>query len=240
MPWVTVGVPAARPSALPIATTASPTWSCLELPNTTLGNLAPPLICRSATSSVGSVPRSVADRGWLVPVRVTVITPPCWAAAMTWLLVTTRPSCVMIIPVPWSEPNPESTWIETTAGETARTSRGIEDPVERSCAPGSFEPWRIVTVAPCCAGVRVIRPPTTPPRTAATVATSRIVGHCERCRGGSRTSAGGAMFCGAGTGHSTGRGLLAVEATGRTGSGVRCQNGASPTFVPSDGSASGS
>ena len=35
MPEVTVGVPAARPSALPIATTASPTTSSLELPKVT-------------------------------------------------------------------------------------------------------------------------------------------------------------------------------------------------------------
>ena len=37
MPDVTVGVPAASPSALPMATTESPASSLLELPNVTVG-----------------------------------------------------------------------------------------------------------------------------------------------------------------------------------------------------------
>ena len=102
IPWVTVGVPAASPSALPMATTPSPTCSRRELPNVTSGRSETPSICRSATSSVALVPRSVAGRTALVPVRVTVMTPPFSAPAMTWLLVTTRPPGVMIIPVPWS------------------------------------------------------------------------------------------------------------------------------------------
>ena len=32
IPWVTVGVPADRPRALPMATTASPTWTLSEFP----------------------------------------------------------------------------------------------------------------------------------------------------------------------------------------------------------------
>ncbi len=50
MPWVTVGVPAARPRALPIATTASPTTALDEFPKVTVGRLDPLLILSSATS----------------------------------------------------------------------------------------------------------------------------------------------------------------------------------------------
>ena len=54
MPWVTVGVPAARPSALPMATTASPTTALDELPKVTVGRLEALLILRRATSLVWS------------------------------------------------------------------------------------------------------------------------------------------------------------------------------------------
>ena len=54
MPWVTVGVPAARPSALPMATTASPTTALPEFPKVTVGRLDASLILRSATSLVWS------------------------------------------------------------------------------------------------------------------------------------------------------------------------------------------
>ena len=54
MPWVTVGVPAARPSALPMATTASPTTALDELPKVTVGRLEALLILSSATSLVWS------------------------------------------------------------------------------------------------------------------------------------------------------------------------------------------
>ena len=50
MPWVTVGVPAARPSALPIATTASPTTALPEFPKVTVGSPDALLILRRATS----------------------------------------------------------------------------------------------------------------------------------------------------------------------------------------------
>ncbi len=54
MPWVTVGVPAASPSALPMATTASPTTALDELPNVTVGRFDALLILSSATSLVWS------------------------------------------------------------------------------------------------------------------------------------------------------------------------------------------
>ena len=50
MPWVTVGVPAARPRALPMATTASPTTALDELPKVTVGRLVALLILSRATS----------------------------------------------------------------------------------------------------------------------------------------------------------------------------------------------
>src|ERR1035437_7171597 len=75
MPWVTVGVPAARPRAFPIATTASPASRALELPKVTTGRFDAPLICMSATSSGGFVPINVAD--WLLvdPLLVMLIVP---------------------------------------------------------------------------------------------------------------------------------------------------------------------
>ena len=54
MPWVTVGVPADSPSALPIATTASPTTALPELPNVTVGRFEALVILSSATSLVWS------------------------------------------------------------------------------------------------------------------------------------------------------------------------------------------
>ena len=101
IPEVTVGVPAAKPSALPIATTASPVTTSLEFPKIMVGRLLALSMRMSATSSMGLVPTSVAGRLFVEPVRVTVMVPPLpTAAAITWLLVTTRPFDVMIMPVP--------------------------------------------------------------------------------------------------------------------------------------------
>ena len=83
IPWVTVGVPAARPRALPIATTASPVWSAFELPKVTGGRFDALLMRMSATSSTGFVPTKVAGSLFVDPLRVTVIVPPLTAAAMT-------------------------------------------------------------------------------------------------------------------------------------------------------------
>ena len=54
MPWVTVGVPAARPSALPMATTASPTTAFCESPKVTVGRPDALSILSSAMSFVSS------------------------------------------------------------------------------------------------------------------------------------------------------------------------------------------
>ena len=83
MPEVTVGVPAASPRALPMATTASPTTRSFELPNVTGVSPETLLMRMSATSSIGFVPINVAGNALVEPVRVTVIVPPFAAAAMT-------------------------------------------------------------------------------------------------------------------------------------------------------------
>ena len=60
MPWVTVGVPAASPSALPMATTASPTTALDELPKVTVGRFG----CRIVDLEQRHVLlRVVADEG---------------------------------------------------------------------------------------------------------------------------------------------------------------------------------
>ena len=97
----------------------------------TVGRLDALLICRRATSLVGSVSISVAGMALVLPDRVTVMVV---APEITWLLVTTSPLEVMIIPVPWSSwapppppPPPkrpcEAGWgplasMDTTAGST--------------------------------------------------------------------------------------------------------------------------
>jgi hypothetical protein len=89
MPCVTVGVPAASPSALPMATVASPTWTKEEFPKTTGRRPVAPSILRSATSLEGSVPTKVAAWAVVEPDWVTVMEPPDAAKAITWLLVIT-------------------------------------------------------------------------------------------------------------------------------------------------------
>ena len=83
IPVVTVGVPSARPSAFPIATTASPTLSFFEFPKETAGSPEMLLIRINATSLIGLVPMSVAGSFFVDPERVTVIDPPNVAAAIT-------------------------------------------------------------------------------------------------------------------------------------------------------------
>ncbi len=75
MPWVTVGVPAASPSALPIATTASPTTALPEFPNVIVGRLEPLVILRSATSFDWSYPTRVVGSALVCPYSVTVMEP---------------------------------------------------------------------------------------------------------------------------------------------------------------------
>ena len=67
MPEVTVGVPADRPSALPTAMTASPTWSLVEFPKVMAWRFdGGVLILSRATSLAGSAPTSVAGNAWSV------------------------------------------------------------------------------------------------------------------------------------------------------------------------------
>ena len=75
MPWVTVGVPAASPSALPMATTESPTTALPEFPKVTVGRFDAPLILSSATSLVWSYPTSVVGSALVWPYSVTVMEP---------------------------------------------------------------------------------------------------------------------------------------------------------------------
>ena len=56
---------------------------------------------------------------------------------MTWLLVTTSPSEVMIIPVPSSSSLPALTSIETTAGITWLTNSGMVTSPLSTAAPGT-------------------------------------------------------------------------------------------------------
>ena len=143
MPEVTVGVPAERPSALPMAMTASPTWSLVESPKVTAWRLAgAELILSRAVSLEGSAPTKVAGNAAVWPYRVTVI---AVAPEMTWLLVITSPVVSMIIPVPWSStaplkrplapvPGPLAS-IDTTSGSTLFTMVGIWAPPARA-GPG--------------------------------------------------------------------------------------------------------
>ncbi len=178
MPWVTVGVPAARPSAFPMATTESPTTAFWELPKVTVGRLDALLILSSATSLVESYPTSVVGRGLVWPYSVTVMAPvlPFWTySSITWLFVTTSPSDVMIIPVPWSSLPPDFTSIDTTAGMTLSTSCGMVTLPLRTAAPGVALPSWMTDVEllplPFWSAIAVTPAPIAPPIRAATRAT---------------------------------------------------------------------
>ena len=179
MPWVTVGVPAARPSALPMAMAPSPTTSLFELPKVMVGRPEAPLIWRSAASFDGSAPTRVAGWAFVVPDSVTVMVPPPSARATTWLLVITSPLGEMIIPVPWSSSPSFFTSIETTAGRTSSTSLGIDTFPLIVAAPGVAFPSRMVNVEvvpePLVPAAQVTMAPTAPPINAATTATASQV-----------------------------------------------------------------
>jgi hypothetical protein len=99
-PVVGAGAPP-RPSAFPSATTWSPTATLEELPSGAVVSPDAPVICTSATSSVGSTPITVAwYRG---PVPFTWTEMPV-APSTTWLLVSTSPEEVRMIPVPAAVP----------------------------------------------------------------------------------------------------------------------------------------
>ena len=120
LPWVTVGVPP-WPSALPMATTSWPTERVEESARVTVGSPDKPWICRSATSSVGSTPMTLAA---YVPWWPSTVTRMLVALRITWLLVSTWPVEVTTIPVPAaSAVLPEASTrmvvlMSTTAGST--------------------------------------------------------------------------------------------------------------------------
>jgi hypothetical protein len=179
MPDVTVGVPAASPSALPIATTESPASRAFELPNVTVGKLVAPSIRIKATSSTGLVPTNVAEIDFVVPLRVTVIEPPLTAAAMTWLFVTTSPFFEMIMPVPSSSSPLPVTSMLTVEGSTFWTSFGMfmlppDDPV-----PGGALTWLMVT-SPPLELEGAAKCPASPPTSAATTSSETRVDHSVR------------------------------------------------------------
>ena len=138
IPVVTVGLPA-MPSELPIATTASPTWSASELPRRTVGSPVR-LIFRTARSWVVSSP-STRARTESPVLSVTMSWAACCAvsALATWALVTMIPLGSTMKPVPVPDWLPISsgcvvTSIRTTAGSTfariERMSPGLASAVD--------------------------------------------------------------------------------------------------------------
>src|ERR1700722_4925000 len=83
------------PSALPRATTESPVLTVLELPIGTV--VRPDASCSliSAMSPVTSYPTTLAWYLWPFAVRATIAV----ESSMTWLLVSTRPSALITMPV---------------------------------------------------------------------------------------------------------------------------------------------
>ena len=94
-PAAVVGVPV--PPALPMATTASPTSTVDESPSGATARPEALASCSTATSSVGSVPTTVASYDAPVATTVTVI---FVAPSITWLFVSTSPDAVSTMPVP--------------------------------------------------------------------------------------------------------------------------------------------
>src|SRR6266567_681430 len=117
-PCVTVGAPP-WPSALPSASTASPALTLDESARVTVGRPETPSIWISATSAVGETPMT---RAVYVPLPETT-TEMLIEPSTTWLLVSTSPDEVMIMPVPAAEPVPVVVWMtvlmSTIAGATA-------------------------------------------------------------------------------------------------------------------------
>src|SRR5579863_4749506 len=116
--------------------------------------------------------------------------PPSVYSSITWLLVITSPSEVMIIPVPSSSLPFDFTSIETTAWMTLSTSCGMVTLPLSTAAPGAA-PLSRMTGLPALfvlLSARAVTPaPTPPPMTAATSAT----GNQERKRPGAPGGAGG-------------------------------------------------
>ena len=100
-PVAAVGVPPVPP-ALPTAVTAAPTLVAVDDSVAVLRPDAPDS-CSTATSSVASVPTTLAEYDVPVLTTVTVI---LVASATTWLLVRISPLAVSTMPVPAAAPSP--------------------------------------------------------------------------------------------------------------------------------------
>src|SRR3974390_1799723 len=98
---------------------------------------------------------------------------------MTWLLVITSPSDVMIMPVPWSSLDPDLTSMETTAWMTLSTSCGMVTLPLSTAAPGAaLLSWMVTPpelVAPVPDTATPTPAPMPAPITAATMATGNQI-----------------------------------------------------------------
>src|ERR1700730_18500604 len=83
------------PWALPMATTESPVFSVAELPSGTVVRPDAPCNWIRAISPVTSYPTTLAWYWWPFAVRAVIEVEP----SMTWLLVSTRPSGLITMPV---------------------------------------------------------------------------------------------------------------------------------------------
>ncbi len=131
MPRVTVSPPSSA-SALPIATTSSPTCTWSESPSSIALRFAPSTLM-TARSLDGSRPSTFAvsfrpseNCAWIRD-----------ASSMTWLLVTITPSDEITKPVPAAPPlsGPPSSTIATTAGTSARRIAAMSPSVVMVSAP---------------------------------------------------------------------------------------------------------
>ena len=118
MPLVTVP---ASPRGAPSATTGWPTLSASASPRGRVGSPEPSTFS-TARSVFGSRPTSLA--GLVVPsFSSTSIWPPRAASEMTWSLVTTTPSALLMAPLPVPASLPLLAATLTTAGSTSRATR---------------------------------------------------------------------------------------------------------------------
>ena len=97
-----------NPNGFPIAMTQSPILAVSEFPNFTVSNLSSVIICKTATSDKGSVPKIFALYSLFSFVLINISSAP-W---ITWLLVITIPFLSIIKPEPsaldflfWGVPN---------------------------------------------------------------------------------------------------------------------------------------
>jgi len=96
MPRVT-DMPPSRASALPTATTSSPTMVASESPSVAGVRSDTPVTCSRARSFAVSLATRVAGKCWSDPSTETVI---AVAPSITWALVRIWPSAVRTTPVP--------------------------------------------------------------------------------------------------------------------------------------------